>query len=82
MQRYEDLDWQGMEGFNRQEFSELMSVDRGAWGQELLAHEELFMKLYDRLPKELLFIRELILSSLWRSPEHWGQAPEAAEALE
>jgi len=44
--------------------------------QMLLSHEELFMKLYDRLPKELLFIRELILSSLWRSPEHWGLAPE------
>jgi GTP-dependent phosphoenolpyruvate carboxykinase len=28
------------------------------------------------LPKELLFIRELILSSLWRSPERWGMAPE------
>jgi phosphoenolpyruvate carboxykinase (GTP) len=34
------------------------------------------MKLYDRLPKELVFIRELILSSLWRSPEHWGLSPE------
>jgi hypothetical protein len=34
------------------------------------------VKLYDRLPKELVFIRELILSSLWRSPERWGLAPE------
>ena len=39
--------------------------------QEILSHEELFIRLYDRLPKELFFIRELILSSLWRSPEHW-----------
>ncbi|HEU0003466.1 MAG TPA: phosphoenolpyruvate carboxykinase (GTP) [Ktedonobacteraceae bacterium] len=76
MPRYEDLDWRGMKGFTRQQFNELMSVDRNAWQQELLAHEELFMKLYDRLPKELVFIRELILSSLWRSPEHWGLAPE------
>ncbi|MGH2494571.1 MAG: phosphoenolpyruvate carboxykinase (GTP) [Ktedonobacteraceae bacterium] len=76
MPRYEDLDWRGMEGFTRQQFNELMSVDRNAWQQELLSHEELFMKLYDRLPKELVFIRELILSSLWRSPEHWGLAPE------
>jgi phosphoenolpyruvate carboxykinase (GTP) len=65
-----------MEDFTRQQFNELMSVDRDLWQQELLSHEELFVKLYDRLPKELLFIRELILSSLWRSPERWGLAPE------
>ncbi len=76
MPRYEDLDWRGMEDFTRQRFSELMAVDRDLWQQELLSHEELFIKLYDRLPKELLFIRELILSSLWRSPQRWGLAPE------
>jgi phosphoenolpyruvate carboxykinase (GTP) len=76
MPRYEDLDWRGMEDFTRQQFNEMMSVDRDAWQQELLSHEELFVKLYDRLPKELLFIRELILSSLWRSPHRWGLAPE------
>ncbi len=65
-----------MEGFTREQFNELMSIDRDLWQQELLAHEGLFVKLYDRLPKELLFIRELILSSLWRSPEHWGLSPE------
>lgn len=76
MPRYEDLDWRGLEDFTHQRFSELMAVDRALWQQELLSHEELFMKLYDRLPKELLFIRELILSSLWRSPQRWGLADE------
>ena len=75
MPRYEDLDWRGLEGFTRKQFYELMSVDRDVWQQELLSHEELFAKLYDRLPKELLFIRELILSSLWRSEEHWCLLP-------
>jgi phosphoenolpyruvate carboxykinase (GTP) len=79
MPRFEDLDWRGMEDFSSQKFNELMSVDRDDWQRELLAHEALFMKLYDRLPKELLFIRELILSSLWRSPERWGLAPEQEE---
>ncbi len=76
MPRYEDLDWRGLEDFTREQFYELMSVDRIAWQRELLSHEELFVKLYDRLPKELLFIRELILSSLWRSPERWGLSSE------
>ena len=76
MPRYEDLDWRGMEDFTRQDFSDLMSVDRDLWQRELLAHEELFMRLYDRLPKELVFIRELTLSSLWRSPQRWGLEPE------
>jgi phosphoenolpyruvate carboxykinase (GTP) len=76
MPRYEDMDWRGLKSFTREQFNELMSVDRNDWKQELLSHEELFEKLYDRLPKEMLFIRELILSSLWRSPEHWGQAEE------
>jgi len=72
MPRYDELDWRGMENFTREQFKELMSVDRDVWERELLSHEELFIKLYDRLPKELLFIRELTLSSLWRSPEHWN----------
>ena len=76
MPRYEDLDWRGLESFTREQFYELMSIDRDAWKQELLSHEELFMRLFDRLPKEMLFIRELILSSLWRSPEHWDQSLE------
>ena len=69
--RYEDIDWRGLESFSREKFQELMSVDRELWKQEILSHEELFVKLYDKLPKELIFIRELILSSLWRSPERW-----------
>jgi phosphoenolpyruvate carboxykinase (GTP) len=39
----------------------------------VLSHEELFLKMFDKLPKELLRMRELIISSLWRSPEHWEQ---------
>ncbi len=69
--RYEDLDWRGLEDFPPERFQELMAVDRDAWVNELISHEELLIKLYDRLPKELIFIRELILSGLWRSPERW-----------
>ncbi len=39
---------------------------------EIASHDDLFFKLYDRLPKEMTFLRELLLSGLWRSPEHWS----------
>jgi phosphoenolpyruvate carboxykinase (GTP) len=71
MPRYEDLDWEGLE-FSRERFGEVMRVDRAEWMREIQAHEELFTLLYDRLPKEFLFLRELLRSSLWRSPERWS----------
>jgi phosphoenolpyruvate carboxykinase (GTP) len=77
MPRYEDLDWRGLD-FPKEKFRSLMAVNRESWVDEVLSHEELFLKLYDRLPKELIFTRELILSGLWRSPEEWGLAPEVA----
>ena len=53
-----------------------MSIDAQEWKNELLSQEELFAKLYDKLPKEFTFMRELILSALWRSPEKWELAHE------
>lgn len=76
MPRYEDIDWIGLENFSKDDFTRIMTVDRELNKQELLSHEALFEKMYDRLPKEFLFMRELLLSALWRSPEHWGQQPE------
>jgi phosphoenolpyruvate carboxykinase (GTP) len=69
--RYEDINWQGLEGFTPELFTKIMSIDREAWKEEVLSHEELFSKLYDKLPKEFFYIRELIRSSLWRTVEHW-----------
>ena len=76
MPRYEDMDWTGMENFSKDDFNAIMSIDREPWKQELLGHEELFSRMYDKLPKEFFFLRELLLSSLWRSPEHWGKEAE------
>jgi phosphoenolpyruvate carboxykinase (GTP) len=76
MPRYEDMDWTGLDDFTREDFYKIMSIDREPWKQELLGHEELFSKMYDKLPKEFFFIRELLLSALWRSPEHWELQPE------
>lgn len=71
MPRYEDIDWTGL-AFSREAFTqELMAVDRKEWMSELLLHDELFTRLYDRLPKEFVFMRQLLMSSIWRSPDRW-----------
>jgi phosphoenolpyruvate carboxykinase (GTP) len=75
MPHYEDLDWSGLD-FTKQQFDQIMHIDREQWKVELLSHAELFERMYDRLPKEFIFMRELLLSSLWRSPEKWSVEPE------
>jgi phosphoenolpyruvate carboxykinase (GTP) len=76
MPRYEDIEWRGIEGFDREQFYELMAIDRELWKSEILSHQELFEKLYDKLPREFILMRELLLSALWRSPAEWGLAHE------
>ena len=73
--RFDDIDWRGAD-YSREKFQAAMSVDAELWKQEILSHESLFSALYDKLPKEFILIRELILSALWRSPEKWVVAAE------
>lgn len=73
--RYRDMDWTGL-NFTRLQYRKIIEVDREAWKAELQSHEELFARMYDKLPKEFIYMRELLLSALWRSPEHWGLQPE------
>jgi len=71
MPTHDDIDWAGLAQIDEHQFAELMSVERELWIQELLLHEELFVKLYDKLPKEFVLKRELLLATLWRSPDRW-----------
>ncbi len=75
MPHYNDIDWSGSD-FTKQQFDQIMHIDREQWKEELLSHAQLFERMYDRLPKEFIFMRELLLSSLWRSPEKWKLEPE------
>lgn len=75
MPTYEDIDWSGS-NFTREQFDSIMSIESEDWKNELLQHAELFERMYDKLPKEFIFMRELMLSSLWRSPKKWSLAPE------
>jgi phosphoenolpyruvate carboxykinase (GTP) len=64
------LEWKNS-NFSAPQFQQLMAVDREVWKKEILSHEELFEKLFDKLPREFTSMRELLLSALWRSPEKW-----------
>ena len=63
MPRYSEFDWRGLD-FTREQWDELNKFDRAEWQRELLWQDELLLKLHDRLPKELIFQRELLISRL------------------
>jgi len=73
--KYEDIDWTGL-NYSRDDFNKVMAIESEMWKQEIASHEDLFMKLYDKLPKEFIWLRELITSSLWRAPKRWELAAE------
>jgi len=70
MPGYQDLDWTGLD-FTQEQFDELMTVDREAWKAESLAHEEMFLQLFERLPQEFALERQMLLTRLVRSPAQW-----------
>lgn len=60
---YEDIDFTGL-NFSKEEWDALMHVDREVWRKKTLQHEELFLKLHEHLPKEMIFERELLICRL------------------
>ncbi len=50
--RFEDLRWDGLP-FTREQFDSVIGVDKAAWAQELVLHQELFTQLAFHLPAEL-----------------------------
>ena len=62
---YEDIDMEGLEKTITPEvFAEAQKIDTAEWHRELLLQDELFIKLYSELPKDLIFQRELLMSRL------------------
>ncbi len=53
-----------MEGFDQAALDKLEEIDAEGWRKEVISQDELFMKLYSDLPKELIFQRELLVSRL------------------
>jgi phosphoenolpyruvate carboxykinase (GTP) len=61
---FEDFNIDGLEGFREADFDACMAFDRKEWKTELVSQAEFFIELYDHLPKELLFQRELLAARL------------------
>ena len=61
--KYNDIHWAGL-NFSEEQFATLQTVDREAWKQEVIGHEELFLALHDHLPPEMIYERELLICRL------------------
>jgi phosphoenolpyruvate carboxykinase (GTP) len=65
--RYDDIDWRGLD-YSREQWDQAMHVERNDWLAEIASQDQLFFKLYDRLPREMTAIRDLLLAALCRMP--------------
>jgi len=63
MPRYEDIEWKGL-NYPKEKFDQLQAFDRTEWKKEVMNHEELFIKLHDHLPPEMVYERELLICRL------------------
>jgi phosphoenolpyruvate carboxykinase (GTP) len=60
---YADLNWEGTE-FTEAQFTQITSIDKDAWREELKLHTELFDKLAYRLPQALVETKQQLESRL------------------
>jgi phosphoenolpyruvate carboxykinase (GTP) len=58
------FDLEGMENFDINNLAKVQSIGLEEWRNEVLKTDELFLKLYPHLPKELIFQRELLIARI------------------
>jgi phosphoenolpyruvate carboxykinase (GTP) len=58
------VDLSEMENFSDEAFERLQAINTEEWRKEVIAQDELFLKIYSHLPKELIFQRELLVARL------------------
>jgi phosphoenolpyruvate carboxykinase (GTP) len=60
----DSIDLTGLTNFSAERLAKAQAIYEEEWRREILMQDELFMKLHARLPKELIFQRELLLARL------------------
>jgi phosphoenolpyruvate carboxykinase (GTP) len=58
------FDLQGLEEMTPAKFDQLQAINHEEWRREIIMQEDLFMRLYSHIPKELIFQRELLVARL------------------
>ena len=61
--RYDDIEWAGLD-FSKEQWDQVMHIDHETWKEQTEQHEELFLQLGDRLPRELALEREMLARRL------------------
>lgn len=59
-----EFDLRGMEDYDIDKLAQVQEFNAEEWKREVISQDELFLKLYAHLPKELIFQRELLVSRL------------------
>ncbi len=60
----DSIDLTGLTNFPPEQLERAQAINEEEWRREIMMQDELFMKLHARLPKELIFQRELLLARL------------------
>jgi len=62
--RLQDIDLSNMPTFPPERFAQAQKINIEEWRREVLLQDELFMRIYAFLPKEIIFQRELLVARL------------------
>lgn len=61
---FEDFNTDGLDDFSEADFKKAMAFNKDEWKQEIISQSELFLNLYDYMPKELIYQKELLAARL------------------
>ncbi len=61
---WDEFTCEGLQNFSRESFEACMEIKPAEWENEFVDQGHLFLKLYDHLPKELVYQRELLAARL------------------
>lgn len=59
-----DVDLEGLPGFSGEKFAAAQEINIEEWKKECIQQDEFYVKIYNLLPKEMIFQRELLIARL------------------